>query len=252
MTEKLRQFEAQYDSGAKGSISGLPSNVYVSVTAGVIYQLHRQAFPALSMPTVDIDIVNHPVNAYTTTDNLNTQTLDALGNTLANSSFSFVVWGVQNKSGQTSHLMCNLPVDAYSKNSPESAVADAFNFAVYDIPKAFQGVGFLIARFTMVLEANGTTWSLFATEDLTGRIPNSTAGGGGGGTGVTTWTGLTDTPSVYVASQIPRVNPGGTALDFTTLLPSGATQGAAGAAAGEFWRTSGHATLPDNVVLQGV
>lgn len=39
------------------------------------------------------------------------------------------------------------------------------------------------------------------------------------------------------------------------LLPnikSGATQGGAGAAANELWKTAGHATLPDNVVLIGV
>ena len=35
-------------------------------------------------------------------------------------------------------------------------------------------------------------------------------------------------------------------------MKSGATQGAAGAAANELWATDGHATLPDNVVLIGV
>jgi len=35
-------------------------------------------------------------------------------------------------------------------------------------------------------------------------------------------------------------------------IKNGATQSAAGAAAGELWKTSGHATLPDNVLLVGV
>jgi hypothetical protein len=35
-------------------------------------------------------------------------------------------------------------------------------------------------------------------------------------------------------------------------IKSGATQGAAGAAAGELWKTASHATLPDNVVMIGV
>ena len=35
-------------------------------------------------------------------------------------------------------------------------------------------------------------------------------------------------------------------------IKSGATQVAAGAAADELWKTSGHATLPDNVVMIGV
>jgi len=51
-------------------------------------------------------------------------------------------------------------------------------------------------------------------------------------------------------------------LDNVTLLPdgnlilpnikSGATQAAAGAAAGEIWKTSGHSSLPDNVLMIGV
>ena len=39
---------------------------------------------------------------------------------------------------------------------------------------------------------------------------------------------------------------------FITVIKSGATQGAAGAAANELWKTSGHATLADNVVMIGV
>lgn len=35
-------------------------------------------------------------------------------------------------------------------------------------------------------------------------------------------------------------------------VKSGATQAAAGASAGEIWKTSGHATLPDNVLMIGV
>ena len=37
-----------------------------------------------------------------------------------------------------------------------------------------------------------------------------------------------------------------------TAIPSGATQGGAGAAANELWKTASHASLPDNVVLIGV
>jgi hypothetical protein len=39
---------------------------------------------------------------------------------------------------------------------------------------------------------------------------------------------------------------------FLTGIKSGATQVAAGAVANELWKTSGHATLPDNVVMIGV
>jgi hypothetical protein len=39
---------------------------------------------------------------------------------------------------------------------------------------------------------------------------------------------------------------------FLHTVKAGATQGAAGAAANEIWKTSGHATLPDNVLMIGV
>lgn len=39
---------------------------------------------------------------------------------------------------------------------------------------------------------------------------------------------------------------------FLHTVKAGATQAAAGAAANEIWKTSGHATLPDNVVMIGV
>lgn len=39
---------------------------------------------------------------------------------------------------------------------------------------------------------------------------------------------------------------------FITAIKSGATQAAAAAAANEVWKTSGHATLPDNVLMIGV
>jgi hypothetical protein len=39
---------------------------------------------------------------------------------------------------------------------------------------------------------------------------------------------------------------------FLTTIKSGATQVGAGAAANEIWKTSSHATLPDNVLIIGV
>ena len=39
---------------------------------------------------------------------------------------------------------------------------------------------------------------------------------------------------------------------FNTQISSGSTQANAGAAANEIWKTAGHATLPDNVLMIGV
>ena len=220
ITEKLRQFEAQWDSGTEGSIDAVElalGNVYTDVTSGVVYQLHRQTFESQSMPTDDIHIVNNFASNYAITNNLNTQILDANGDALSNRSFSFVIWGVMNRTGQPSHVMCNLPTGSYLRLQPDSAIEDASNFSVYQIPKAFQGVGFLIARFTFQLDAVGTDWTLYDTEDLRGRIPNSSAGGGSGGGGATTFLGLTDTPVTYVgeALKIAQVDSTENFLEFT-------------------------------------
>ena len=221
ISEKLRQFEAQWDSGAEGSITinsvSDPDDVYVSNTAGKVYQLHLQDFPALDMATSDdIHVINNFANPYVTTNNLNTQTIDADGDTLVNRHFSFVVWGVINRTGEVSHLMLNLPTGSYTSSA--LAISDPNNYSVYTIPTAFKGMGFLIGRYTFNLSsAVSGTWTLNDSEDLRGFIPNSTAGGGaGGGAGVTTFTGLSDTPSTYTSNTLPKVNIGGTALEFST------------------------------------
>jgi len=113
----------------------------------------------------------------------------------------------------------NLPSGKYARNSPDSAVEDANNYSNYTIGREFRGVGFLIARYTYQLAANGTDWTLYDTEDLRGKLPNTSAGGGVGGGGVTTFTALTDTPNSYLgeALKVPRINVGETALEFAFL-----------------------------------
>lgn len=215
---------ATWKSGVEGSSTidtgPTPDDVFVAVTGGVVMQMHDQDFPAIDLQAGgDIHVVNDSVSPYKTITNLNGETLDANGASLTNSSFSFVVWGIANKSGEASHIMLNLPTDSYAFVSPQDAVDDADNFSVYTIPAQFQGVGFLIARFTYTLNSAGTGWTLFDTEDLRGFLPNTAAGGGGGGGGgggATTFLGLTDTPSAYTDQELKhvRVNAGTTALEF--------------------------------------
>ena len=218
ITEKLRQFEAQWDTGCEASVTvdtiPTPDNVWVTNTSGVVYQMHKHTFPAMDTSTgSDLHIVNNFTTPYETIQNLNTQLSDALGNTLNNTSFSFVLWGVCNSQG-IDHLMINLPVGSYAFAAPSNAVNDANNYSVYTIPKEFQGTGFLMARFTFTYKNDD--WVLYDTEDLRGKIPNTTAGGGGGGSGVTSFLGLSDTPSAYTgeAGKTPIVNIGETGLEF--------------------------------------
>lgn len=307
ITERIRQEQAKWESGTEGSVvidsTPTPDDVYVKVTGGVVYQLHRQDFPAQDMtqyaidavsqgsktftisddgdlssifpdgrtikvngstgndglyvvdstvysapdfiitveeaiPSAvadgtigdDIHVVNNSVSEYKTTTNLNTETLDATGSSLTNKSFSFVVWGVMNRSGEVSHIMLNLPTGSYLRSQPDDAVNDADNYAVYDIPKKFQGVGFLVARFTFTLDAAGNVWTLYSTEDLRGKVPNISAGAGGGGGGVNSFLGLTDTQSDYTgfAEYLQRVNAAETALEptleYITTVPALSTR----------------------------
>lgn len=294
--EKIRQFEAQWDSGVEGSViidsAPTPDAVYVKTTAGKVYQMHRHDFPLLviiprsidavnigasqftisddgdlsadfpngrritvydstgndgfylitstsysapdfvitvaeTIPDVtadgvigdDIHVVNDSVTPYKTITDLALELLDAAGASLVNRAFSFVVWGAQNKTNQPQHLLLNLPASSYPANSPDNAVSDPSNYAVYTIPTQFQGVGFLIARFTFVTSPSGTEWTLYDTEDLRGRVPNITAGGGAGGAGVTSFLGLLDTPSSYAGQEgkLVRVAAGEIALEYSDL-----------------------------------
>ena len=55
-----------------------------------------------------------------------------------------------------------------------------------------------------------------------------------------------------VVASVSVAGAGTFANVFIPSIKSGATQAAAGAAAGEVWKTASHATLPDNVLLIGV
>jgi hypothetical protein len=271
--ERVRALGAQWDSGVLPAVTivpGSPDDVFLATTSGFIYQLHRQVFPALNLATGDdIHIFNDSVSPYRTTTNLNTELTDANGSSLANSRFNFVIWGIQNRSGQTSHLMLNLPTGAYTQNDP--AIRDDEKTAVFTIPSAFQGIGFLIARITLRHQpAGGGTWSQLNIEDLRGTTP-TIAGGvtspvvtefsdsvfkifdnaditkiatfetSGITTGNTRTLSVPDESGEIMIVEKPKM-----------IVPFGATQAAAGANAGEPWATSGHASLLDNILMIGV
>ena len=89
-----------------------------------------------------------------------------------------------------------------------------------------------------------------------------------GVTSVGSGTGLTGGP-ITTTGSLSLANTAVTAASYTLAsftvdaqgrltaasseaIPTGATQVASGAAAGELWATASHATLPDNVLLIGV
>lgn len=178
IAERLRQEHAKWDSGTLGTATVAGSDVWVDVTAGNVYQLHKQTFNIFDSSTGgDIYIVNDFTTPYRITSNLNTVTADSTGTALSNRSFSVVLSGLVG----TNKVFLTLPSGSYPKNDPDAAVNDASNFSNYKIDNLFKGDAFLIARFTFTLDAGGTTYVLYDTEDLRGFTPNLTAGGGAGG-----------------------------------------------------------------------
>lgn len=219
ISHRLRLEHAIWMSGTEGTctISGTPDDVLIDVTAGIVNKIHDDVFNDMDMATGDkIHVINHSTTPHVAVTNLNTQTADALGNTLVNTSFSFVVWGIANCGNNDQQLAVNLPIGSYAYNKPEDAAADIYGYSVYDIPTEFRGIGFLIARFTLQLD-NSSNWTLYETQDLRGKTPNATAGTGAGASGITTFLGLTDTPNSYSSQglNLLRVNVGETSVEFT-------------------------------------
>jgi hypothetical protein len=216
MGQRFRSLSSDWDSGVEATLTGTPTNGYIATTAGKAFQQHLQTMPATEMPTDAIHIINDPTTPFKPVTNLNTITEDSEGNSLNNKYFSIVVWAICNKTGEESHLVCNLPSGGYTV-SEATAIADAAAYTNYTIPKVFKGVAFLVARFTMKLSGGGFTYSaVTGYQDLRGFIPNSTAGAGAGSSGITTFLGLVDTPSSYVGQALkrPQVNAGETAIEF--------------------------------------
>lgn len=216
ISERMRLEHAKHFSGTEGTCTVTGGNVVdISVTGGIVYQLHRQIFPAFNTATGSyVRVVNDETEPYLPLQDIENITTDAKGDTLNNTSYSLVLLGVQNKTGEPCNLLINKPSGTYSKNTPDNAVNDPLNYSVYNIDNAMTGKAFLIARFTFV-NSNGVI-TLYDTEDLRKKIPNNSAGGGAGGNGVTDWLALTDTPNSYAgyAGYVPKVNQAESALEF--------------------------------------
>jgi len=225
ITQRLRQEGAKWSSGTEGGSTIVsPTEAYITVTGGIVYQLHEQIFPAFDTQLVDEHF--HVWNAFTDpfaeTSNVYDVDEDSLGNSLNNSSFSLVLFGSVNSGSSMdnySQLFIGVPSGTYPKNSPDLAVSDAYNYSNKSIPAEFRGTGFLIARYTYVRQANGAI-SLYDIEDLTDS--SATGGGGSGGTGVTTFVALTDTPNIYAGSEnyTVKVGAGGAGLEFIDVIES--------------------------------
>lgn len=200
IAERIRQFNAEHDNGTEATLTGTPTNAYIQVTGGEVWQLHKQTFPSFSMPTRNIIVQNDFTTPNRRTNNLNTIGFYSDGNIWNNEWGKIVVWGIANETGEVSFVKVNLPSGGY--NSETLAKADAGRKANYNIPKKYKGVGFLIASFTVRISTGTVTYNGASTgyEDLRGFVPNNVAGGGGGA-GVTSLLALSD---VFISSYATK------------------------------------------------
>lgn len=178
--ERLRKEHALYDSGIVLTVTGSgTATVTLDTSAGFVYQLNLQAFPAIDMAGADdIHLVNLSGSEYSTTSNLVagiTTLADGVTALANNKYFNLVIWGVQNRTGTDSHLLCNLPTGQYGKQG--DATIDAEKFSVHTIPSDFRGTGFLIAELTFQF-TSGPVWTLIQNRDLLGQPPILIPGGG--------------------------------------------------------------------------
>jgi hypothetical protein len=222
--QKLRKFEAQWESGCE--LTAVlrtvpnPDELYVTVTGGYVFQMHPQTIKSFDTEVSDyIHVWNHFTTPFLSIQDIATQTTDSTGASLTNKHYSVVIWGSAASANEPAHLFMNLPSGSY--NSASLALADPNNYAIYIIPPEFSGTGFLIARLVLSFGGGTSTMTVTANEDLRGKIPNTSAGGGSiGGAGATTYLALTDSPLTFTGDSLKavRVNAGETALEHTTTL----------------------------------
>lgn len=189
LSARARREGAQWFSGCAGTASQDGNDLWVSIAAGVVYQIHPQTFAALDSDTAaagdPIVVINDPDAAYTQINSLNSITKRSDGVAISNNKYvKFVLWAVANKSGAVSPMFLNLPSGEY--NSVSAAERDVDGYANFTIPAAYNieaSVGFLVAAF--VCKHTTAAMELQSTEDLRGQNPNNVAGSGTGGGDVT-------------------------------------------------------------------
>ncbi len=177
----IRANHAIWLSGAQIAVDATdPTDVSVrTLDVGNILQLHEHNFPIFTDPA-DVFVINDSVTPYNQIANLVDLGLDAVGGSLSNRSFAFVLWGVVSEDESDCKLMLNLPSGSYAASKPEEADADISKFTNYSIPEAYRGTGFLIRRIVAKYNVTGTQMTIFDYDgdDLRGSFPNTIAGTG--------------------------------------------------------------------------
>lgn len=174
----IRRQPATWNSGiAAGDMVVDDPDAFLSVAAGVAFQLHSHTFPVIDMEAGDpAFIVNDPTTAFkriTTLDDV-TQLADA--GAINNRWFSLVLWGSVADQDADSKLYINLPTGSYSTEA--QADADANDFTIFAIPDQFTGTGILLAKYVVQGKDSGV-WVQGSKIDLRGLTPSASPGASG-------------------------------------------------------------------------
>ena len=199
VNERIRSQFAEWDSGTLLTTTvdtgPTPDNVSVQVSAGVVFQLHTHATPALDTSGSDlIFLLNDFTEPYKTIQSLSEITEYNDGSAIGPSErFNVIVWGSVAENDSDTKLFLNLPPTGY--NNDTNASNDVDNTAIFTIPREYAGVGWLLARLTLKRAGGGNTWTVINNLDLRGATPSSFPGGIViGGAGITDHGLLTGLP----------------------------------------------------------
>jgi hypothetical protein len=207
MAERSRRMGALWYDGVSPTYTAPGTTLDIALTAGSVYQMHKQTFPAFDTATGShVHVANDSVAPYSSsTDPETLIQADSTGATLSNKYFNIVVFAVANKGDQNhSPVFINLPSGSY--NNLSTAVNDTSGYDNFQIPSAFgheSSTGFLVSRLTFQWSGGLTNLTLHNTVDLRGYNPLTASGGSGSLAGAllqdgsTPLTGDWDTGATY-------------------------------------------------------
>lgn len=217
IAQRIRRGGAIWISGTEGVATQDGNDLWVSIAAGLVSQMHEHAFDALDSDTGngsdEIDVVNDPDAPFVAINSLNDITKHSDGSTIGNNKHvKYTLWAVANKTGTVSPMMLNLPSGEY--NTQSGAEIDVDGKANFTIPIEFRlqsTTGFLVAAF--VCKHTATAMLIESTQDLRGNTPFNVSGSGTGGGDVTAAAAITDNAIVRGDGGAKGVQDSGVLID---------------------------------------
>jgi len=177
--ERIRQLPAHYDSGCAVTVTDdAAGNVTLSVASGVVYQMHRQTFSAVSDPA-EMYVINDNSTPYTTITNFNQITADADGDAIGNNKYFAVriYGGIASGDSGVSRLFVSLPTEIYGS---AAGALTGIGGDVNNVPADLLSTSFSLARVVLKKVSAGD-YELVAggNQDIRGAIINATSSGAG-------------------------------------------------------------------------